>query len=182
MAKDLADVVIADAAPSDMRAVSQMLRLSWHETYDGVFGFDKVNAISDAWHNPTNLAANLAAPASAFLVGRDSLGRVVATSYARMTDAPSRPGGPRTPHAMLHRLYVLRALQGTGLAQDLLRETEARMPANVPWVLEVEPDNNRAIRFYEHRGFTLSQELRACGRKGSGLDALLMRRPAGMRA
>ncbi len=76
----------------------------------------------------------------------------------------------------LHQLYVLPAMQGRGIGGMLLDEIVESFPQARRLVLEVEEANVPAIAFYEAHGFSLAGRTQDCGRKGSGIPALVYER------
>ncbi len=160
--------VIRPVEPRDLGAVREALVASWHATYDESLGPERVQALTDAWHAPQTLAAEVALPDAAFLLAEQG-GHVVGSALARIDEAGE---------ICLRRLYLLPEAQGTGLGTRLLEEALGRLGPRPAW-LEVEASNRAAVGFYAARGFSM-QELRdTCG--GSDLaSALVMRRPHGV--
>ena len=99
-----ADLVIRDAEAADLPAVRALLVETWHATYDGIYGWQRVAEITNAWHSLENLQSQLGREEGVFLVGLVGE-EIVATASAR----PERDGA-----ALLTRLYVLPARQGVG--------------------------------------------------------------------
>jgi ribosomal protein S18 acetylase RimI-like enzyme len=144
---------IRTVTATDLEAVRDVLRETWHATYDGLFGAAEVDAISARWHAIDVLKSQMAAHDSAFLVAEyDDV--VVATSFASQI----KPG-----EVVLDRIYVLPIAQGIGIGQALLKESLARFPGAATVRLEVEPRNTGAIKFYEAQGFTRVGAIRQCG-------------------
>ena len=153
-------VTIRAATPQDVPGIRKLLVETWHHTYDLTMGPEKVTEITDSWHSLERLEAQ-ALGTGAFLVAlRD--GALLGTSLASRDDDGV---------VWLRRLYIKPAAQGTGLGQRLLAETETLLPLRAIR-LEVEPENARAIRFYERAGFVILQRQSACG--DQPLPALLM--------
>ncbi len=63
-----ADLVIRDAEAADLPAVRALLVETWHATYDGIYGWQRVAEITNAWHSLENLGAQLGRENGAFLV------------------------------------------------------------------------------------------------------------------
>ncbi len=73
-----------------------------------------------------------------------------------------------------HQLYVSPGRQQGGVGQLLLDEVLTCFPQAHSCVLEVEPENIGAIRFYRRNGFEVTGETANCGREGSGIAALIL--------
>ena len=77
----------------------------------------------------------------------------------------------------LHQLYVEPGLTGQGIGRDLFAEVETCFPAARRMRLEVEPKNERAVRFYAGLGFAEVGWTRNCGAEQSGIPAMIMEKP-----
>jgi ribosomal protein S18 acetylase RimI-like enzyme len=144
---------IRTVTATDLQAVRDVLRETWHATYDELFGPTEVDAISARWHALDVLKSQMAASDSAFLVAEyDEV--IVGTSLARQI----KPG-----EVLLDRIYVLPIAQGIGIGLALLNESLVRFPGTTTVRLEVEPRNFGAIRFYEAQGFVRVGAVRQCG-------------------
>ena len=62
---------VRTASSRDIEAVRALLVETWHDTYDAIYGPDKVTAITDDWHSIASLEARLVRPNSEFLVADD---------------------------------------------------------------------------------------------------------------
>ena len=77
-----ADLVIRDAEAADLPAVRALLVETWHATYDGIYGWQRVAEITNAWHSLENLKAQLGRDEGVFLVALVGE-EIVATASAR---------------------------------------------------------------------------------------------------
>ncbi len=159
-------LIIRDAEAADLPAVRALLVETWHATYDGIYGWQRVAEITNAWHSLENLSAQLGREGGTFLValvGSDIIG----TSSARIE--PDRA-------ALLTRLYVLPQYQGVGIGRTLLQVTLACFPQAPVARLEVESQNEPAIAFYERMGFFLQRQARFDGRDDTPNTLLMAKR------
>ena len=62
---------VRTAGERDLAAVHALLVETWHATYDGIYGVDRVTEITDDWHSLASLKAQLERPYSEFLVADD---------------------------------------------------------------------------------------------------------------
>jgi ribosomal protein S18 acetylase RimI-like enzyme len=159
-------LIIRDAEAADLPAVRALLVETWHATYDGIYGWQRVAEITNAWHSLDNLGAQLAREGGAFLVGLVGE-EIVATASARLE--PDRA-------ALLTRLYVLPAWQGVGIGRTLLQVALACFPRAPVARLEVESQNEPAIAFYERMGFFLQRQARFDGRDDTPNTLLMAKR------
>ena len=157
---------VRSASEADLPKVSALLGRSWHATYDAIHGVDKVAEIAASWHSLDSLKRRLARPNSEFVVADDGR-RIGGMAYAAM----DRDEGD-VVH--LHQLYVEPELMGQGIGRDLFAEVETCFPAARRMRLEVEPKNERAVRFYTGLGFAEVGWTKNCGADQSGIPAMIM--------
>lgn len=160
----MSETRIRKATGADLGAVQRVLVETWHATYDDLFGREKVDELTAAWHAMPVLERQLASPDATRLVAERG-GAIVGTALA------TRAGD----HVKLDQIYVVPAAHGTGVGQALLDAVVAAVPV-LPVRLEVEPRNARAIAFYAKSGFARIGEVTCCGRH-SGIPADLYERP-----
>lgn len=159
-------LIIRDAVAADLPAVRSLLVETWHATYDGIYGWQRVAEITNALHSLENLSAQLDRDGEAFLVALVD-DQIVATSSARRE---------RDRAALLTRLYVLPTYQGVGIGRTLLHVTLAHFPLAPVARLEVELQNEPAIAFYERMGFFLQRSARFDGRDDTPNTLLMAKR------
>lgn len=159
---------VRTASERDLDAVRALLVETWHDTYDAIYGVEKVTDITDSWHSIASLKARLDRPQSEFLVADD--GRQI----AGMAFAVAADEG-RT--VMLHQLYVRPGMQGRGIGGMLLDEIEGSFHDAERVRLEVEEANAKAVAFYLAQGFAKVGMTADCGADKSGIPAAIYERP-----
>jgi len=159
-------LIIRDAEAADLPAVRALLVETWHATYDGIYGWQRVAEITNAWHSLENLTAQLGRESGAFLVALVG-SEIIATASARIEQDRA---------ALLTRLYVLPTYQGIGIGRTLLQVTLACLPHAPVARLEVESQNEPAIVFYERMGFFLQRQARFDGRDDTPNTLLMAKR------
>jgi ribosomal protein S18 acetylase RimI-like enzyme len=161
-------VFVRTASARDLPAIRALLVATWHDTYDGIYGAERVTAITDEWHSLPALAARLERPGSEFLVADDGA-RVGGVAFAAMGDDGAS--------VSLQQLYVLPELQGRGIGGLLLDEIEGCFPEATRIEAEVEEKNARAIAFYRAQGFAERARRSVSGAGGAAIDVLVLERP-----
>lgn len=156
------------ASAADLSAVSALLVRVWHDTYDAIYGVEKVNDITSRWHSVANLSRQLQQPLSLFLVAENG-GQLVGTSQAI---------GQGDGSVHLGRLYIAPEAQRGGVGAALLTATEQAFPFAHQITLEVEPQNERAVAFYRKHGFESAGSTPNCG-GSSGVAADKMQKVLG---
>lgn len=156
---------IRSASQADLTKVSALLGHSWHVTYDALYGADKVSEITGSWHSVEALKRRLAQPDAEFVVADD--GKVLGGMAYAAIDKDEKDV------VVLHQLYVEPDLMGQGIGRDLFAEIETCFPAAKRMRLEVEPKNERAMRFYTGLGFTEIGWTKSCGGQ-SDIPAVIM--------
>lgn len=157
---------IRSASQSDLAKISALLGRSWHATYDTIYGPEKVSEITGSWHSVESLKRRLVQPDAEFVVADD--GKAIGgMAYAAMDK-------DEKDVVVLHQLYVEPGLTGQGIGRDLFAEIETCFPAAKRMRLEVEPQNERAMRFYAGLGFAEIGWAKNCGASQSGIPAIIM--------
>jgi ribosomal protein S18 acetylase RimI-like enzyme len=157
---------VRSASMADLPKVVALLGRSWHATYDAIYGAEKVVEITASWHSLEALKRRLAQPDSEFVVADDG-SRLGGMAYAAMDKDEGDV-------VHLHQLYVEPDLVGQGIGRDLFAELETCFPAAKRMRLEVEPKNERAMRFYTGLGFAEVGWSKNCGAEQSGIPAMIL--------
>lgn len=157
------EYTIRDANADDLPAIRDMLITTWHDSYDNIYGEDRVNDIIARWHSAQTLANGLHAADGSFLVAEIEE-RIIATAYA----------GKGSDSEVKLRLYVHPDCQRAGLGRALLTQITTAFPAAEKITLEVEPQNRDAVSFYERRGFVVSENGDDRGDQGDDIPHLIM--------
>ena len=156
---------VRTASNQDLERVQQILRETWHATYDDIYGKAKVEEITDHWHSMNRLQEMRHAPQSEFLVADNGI-VVGGMAYATQKDKTIN----------LHQLYVHPDFHGGKTGLHLLIEIENSFIDAEYIQLEVEEQNIKAIDFYEKFGFKKTGETQDCGEDGSGIPAIIMQK------
>ncbi|MEN3791576.1 GNAT family N-acetyltransferase [Fulvimarina sp. MAC3] len=162
---------IRTAMERDLPAVSQLLRKTWHATYDAIYGEARVSQISDAWHSVSALRPRIGRPSSEFIVGDNGefLGGV---GYAASSDVDRAL-------VVLHQLYVLPDEQRAGLGSEMLLELMNAFPDGRRMRCEVEPANVGAVAFYKKHGFEPTGTAMARDSSTDGVEVTVFERLLG---
>lgn len=163
-------VFIRSASDRDLAAVQKLLTETWHDTYDHIYGRERVAEITAEWHSVPALAARLRRPRAEFLVA-DTGAAIVGMAFA------AEGGDP--PKAMLHQLYVLPSFQRRGTGAALLKEIEESFPEAHSLRVEVEQQNGNAMRFYRKHGFQQIAEEAPGEAVARTIPVLAMEKPLG---
>lgn len=158
-------LTIRRGVAGDAEAVSALLLEVWHDTYDRLFGAEKVADISRQWHSAEVLGQQIAAPDHLFLVAAQSTG-LCGHAYAFVGE---------DGEFQLSRIYVRPEAQGKGLGKALLDKVVAGFPNTSKITLEVHEKQFSAHRFYLANGFAIVGDTAHCG-AASDIPALIMER------
>lgn len=154
---------VRTASSDDLPRVQQILKETWHATYDDIYGKEKVTKITDSWHSIKRLEDMRHKPNSEFLVA-DNGTIIGGMAFASQKDKT----------ITLHQLYVHPDFHGGKTGLHLMIEIENSFIDAQVITLEVEKKNSPAIKFYETYGFKQVGEITDCGEEGSGIPALIM--------
>jgi ribosomal protein S18 acetylase RimI-like enzyme len=158
-------IVIRDAEDGDLAALSRFLMDVWHHTYDKIMGRDKVIEISSRWHTMDRLAGEIGRPGTVSLLAMNA-DNIIGHAFA----SEGEPGVLK-----LERLYIGTGNQRQGVGKQLLDCALRRFPGNRKIRLEVDRENDGAIRFYQANGFAIVGQTDDCG-GDSDRSALIMER------
>lgn len=153
------------AGKADLPAVKQLLAVTWHDTYDALYGVEKVNDLTTRWHSLEALQKRLTMPNSEFVVADDGT-QLLGMAFAQMEGKDVK----------LHQLYVLPGHQGEGIGQALLSEVMDCFPEAKTISLEVDEDNVKALGFYKRNGFEPKGKTSDCGNNGDRIPAQILSR------
>lgn len=133
------------ATVRDIPAVQRVADWSFHAAYDDLLDEALIEAMLDEWYATERLREQISDPESVFLLARRG-GRV--RGYLNVDPY-------ETPDAyFLSRLYVEPSLWGSGVGSELLNAAQHRLDdGRDRLTLTVIDGNERAIAFYERRGF-----------------------------
>ncbi len=134
------------ATVKDIADIQNLLRITWHHTYDNILGPEKVIAISKLWHSHERLENDITSPDCHFLVMNDKT-EIFATVYVRY----------QGNDVILGRMYVHPNRQGKGYGSELMQAiiSAVQLRHGQRISLTVEPRNQSSIRFYEKFGFKI---------------------------
>lgn len=163
-------VFIRSAGEADLAAVQALLVETWHATYDRIYGSERVAEITAEWHSIPSLEARLKRPRAEFLLADDG-STLAGMAYAARTKEAGQ--------VVLHQLYVRPAFQGRGVGAALLAEIEDSFPEAHRLRLEVEKQNQNAVRFYRKHGFSEVREAAPGDCASQGIPALVMEKALG---
>ena len=139
------DFLVRPARREELSSVRDLLVETWHDTYDAIYGVERVTATTNEWHALDRLKIELERQGHAFLVAEAADGSLLGTASATLAE-----DGLVT----LHRLYVRPQRQGKGLGTAMLQACEGWFAQGKSMRLEVETKNTKARGFYAKRGFS----------------------------
>ena len=95
---------IRTAGRADLTKISALLSETWHDTYDEIYGVERVSEITQSWHSQKALEPRLGRPESEFIVADDGA-RIGGMAFAASSDA-QRKLVEAFPDALTIRLEV----------------------------------------------------------------------------
>ena len=138
-------IQIDAATVQDVPAIQRVADWSFHAAYDDLLDSTLIEAMLAEWYAPERLREQITDPESVFLVARRG-GRARGFVDVEPYESPDT--------YFLSRLYVEPSLWGSGIGTALLEAARQRFdPERNRLELTVLDGNERAIAFYEGRGF-----------------------------
>ncbi len=160
---------VRTAAEGDVEKIRDLLKETFHATYDPFYGPEKVTQLVNSWHSPAAIRARIVRKDGEFLVADNG------TELAGLGYAAMYPKMEKT--VMLHQLYVRPSCQGEGVGRDIFAELETCFPYAEVMRTEVALENERAISFYQRLGFSEVDRMEEWGGPNSGLPAVVLEKP-----
>ncbi len=160
---------VRPAAEGDVEKIRDLLKETFHATYDPFYGPEKVTQLVNSWHSPAAIRARIVRKDGEFLVADNG------TELAGLGYAAMYPKMEKT--VMLHQLYVRPSCQGEGVGRDIFAELETCFPYAEVMRTEVALENERAISFYQRLGFSEVDRMEEWGGPNSGLPAVVLEKP-----
>ncbi|QCJ46434.1 GNAT family N-acetyltransferase [Haloprofundus sp. MHR1] len=147
MDKMTTQIHIREAVEADASSIQRVARRSWHDTYDSILGSETVTGCIDAWFDPQRLVSDDIRPASRPFAVAETGGNIVGFAECVPADTPES--------YVLYRLYVDPAHWRDGVGTKLLEQVEQQLREDgiERLNLSVLSENERAIAFYQTRGF-----------------------------
>ena len=136
-------IEVWDMSVRDLRAVREVARITWAETYRGIIPDDERTNFVERAYSEESLKHRI--EVGMFLVA--VLGGEV-VGFADFDPDPGKPG-----EVELAAIYVLPTMQGRGVGTRLLEAGIGRFASAESLTLRVARDNLGGRRFYEARGF-----------------------------
>ncbi len=147
-------VVYRDAQAEDTEALAALGRKTFVDTFGHLYPPADLAAFCDEIYAPRAQAAIIAHPRTHIRIAAQGAEFV---GYCQMGEfkLPFDPGGRRAME--IHRLYVIKRVQGAGVAGALMdwALTQMRAHGAQDAFLGVYQDNPRAQRFYMRHGFEI---------------------------
>ena len=160
---------VRTAAEGDVEKIRDLLKETFHATYDPFYGPEKVTQLVNSWHSPAAIRARIVRKDGEFLVADNG------TELAGLGYAAMYPKMEKT--VILHQLYVRPSCQGEGVGRDIFAELETCFPYAEVMRTEVALENERAISFYQRLGFSEVDRMEEWGGPNSGLPAVVLEKP-----
>ena len=157
---------VRTASEKDVEPLRKLLEETFHATYDGLYGVEKVRGMVSGWHSAEAIRSRILKKDAEFLVadsGTDIGGMGYAAVYPKMAKT-----------VMLHQLYVRPSCQRGGIGRDIFAELETCFPAAEIMRVEVALKNVEAISFYQRLAFVEVDRMEEWGAPNSGLPAVIM--------
>ena len=146
-------VEIRRGVPADIDAIREIATAAWNEAHAPIVGSDTVGEFLATYYDHESFRERLERDAAMLAVAADPDDGVRGFAFATLPD-----DGRSTAH--LGQLYVAPTRWGEGIGSRLLASVvdESRTAGGEALRLRVMAANDRAVRFYERRGFDRVEE------------------------
>lgn len=147
------DICIRPADPRDHELLAELGERTFRDTFARDNNPDDMAAYLASAFNPEIQAAELADPATTYLIAEANAAPI---GYARLVRGPAPACVPADRPIEIRRIYSVAGWIGRGAGSALMRaslDESARQECDVIW-LDVWEKNARAISFYARWGFS----------------------------
>jgi len=127
------------ASPHDIEAIYEILRASWHASYDDLIGREAVETITADWYDPMKLVQEMGQSQAEYIVADDGA-HLYGVAHALSGAVPENPDT-----VLIRQLCVHPSHQNQGLGSQLLEEL-ARC-----FQVRLMEKNERALAFFSRR-------------------------------
>lgn len=161
-------VDVRPAEKSDVAGIKHVLAVTWRDSYASFLSEASITAVTEEWHSPQILEAEIARPSTYAGVATSTRAGVV---------------GMITAHSQgnvlfVTRMYVLPDFQRRGIGKRMINAASAAFPQTEVVRLHVEEQNPKGRAFYRKVGFR-EVERRADDVAGARLNVIVMERRVG---
>lgn len=141
-------IEIVPANTADIDAIQKVAHQTWPETFGDILSKEQIDYMLEMMYSTTSLITQMGEEGHRFVLARKS---GVDIGYASF-----ELNYKKLNKTKIHKIYVLPDTQGTGVGRSLISyiEQEAKNNADKKLLLHVNRDN-KAVKFYEHIGFTV---------------------------
>ena len=138
------NLIFRNAEVADSKEISELLKITWLDTYTGLIPIHVIETISREWHNPESIKKqilNTSVLVSVVVYESNLIGVFNAQMFANK-------------NYYLNQLYIHPDFQGMGIGNLLLELFKNRYNPN-SIKLSVEEGNVKAIKFYSNKSFSV---------------------------
>ncbi|WP_102958320.1 GNAT family N-acetyltransferase [Mangrovicella endophytica] len=136
-------VSIRPATDDDLEALRVLLRETWHQTYDSLYGETEVQSIAADWFSIEAMEERLVRPDATFLVA-DGKPEIAGMVFAVLRDDEV---------VAVEQLYVAPSRQSQGVGKALLDAALSSFGTSRSAEVELPAANRRAVAFFSREGF-----------------------------
>ena len=159
---------LTKASKPDIPAIQSLASRIWHDCYPGIISNEQIAYMLEKMYGTAVIERELASGVAyelarcggktvGFLSYSIASGDIQPISKQRVIGVSPRWRGTRD--LTLHKLYLLKELQGKGFGQQLLRhvKSQARQLNAATISLRVNRNNQQAITAYQRAGFVVAE-------------------------
>ncbi len=156
---------IRHAKIEDVPQIQNLLKVTWHWSYDDTIGHEKVSELIGIWHTKDRLEEDILKKHCQFLVCTEHRD-IIATSFLDKQEKD----------AILSRMYIHPRHQNKGIGSKLMEKIFSALRKEACISLTVEPQNTSAIQFYSKFGFKIEGPGSCSEDPHDEIPTLIMRR------
>ncbi|UAY57214.1 GNAT family N-acetyltransferase [Arachidicoccus terrestris] len=142
-------IEIVPANIADIHTIQQIAHQTWPETFGDILSKEQIDYMLEMMYSTTSLITQMVGEGHHFVLARKN--------GIHMGYASFESNYKKLSKTKIHKIYVLPDTQGTGVGRSLIAYIEQAAKAtsaDKKLLLHVNRDN-KAVKFYEHIGFSV---------------------------
>jgi ribosomal protein S18 acetylase RimI-like enzyme len=136
-------ITISEAKISETSEIKQLLNQVWSDTYKSIFSEETVRYITEEGQTYENLKREIENTNILFIIAKNNLEKVIALATVKKKDTD----------IFLQRLYIHPNYQRQEVGRNILINIINRFKDIESISLEVEQNNDKALKFYKKHDF-----------------------------
>ncbi|NMM62847.1 GNAT family N-acetyltransferase [Clostridium sp. P21] len=138
---------ISEADVSETKEIKQLLNYVWSTAHGSIFSKETIKYITEKGQTYENLKKEIEDTNILFIVAKNDLKKIIGLATVKNKD--------KDKDVFIQRLYIHPSYQSQGIGKNILINIVNRFKNMKSIHLEVEENNDKALKFYKKCGFNI---------------------------